>query len=246
MTSDHDFPTESGSSSQTSGQSSGQSSKPGLPTRDFDQFSKAASGLGLPMWSKAILVLAAVILAGVGFIQSSFWHKADNSKPVLAELDPNELAQRPIVKDFTITDDSGKAVKFSSFKGQVVILSFWASWCTPCLMELPTFADLQKKFEKRGFKVITVNIDDGEEGKKFAKDFWNKNQFPFASFFDPSKLASQQFEVEMLPSNFVIDRQGRQVFSSFGSNDWSTQTTMDTIEGLLQETDHDPTPDAGA
>ena len=217
-----------------------------MPTRDFDQFSKAVGGLGLPLWSKAILVLAAIILAGVGFIQSSFWHNSDNSKPVLAELDPNELAQRPLIKDFTITDDSGKAVKFSSFKGQVVILSFWASWCTPCLMELPTFADLQKKFEKRGFKVVTVNIDDGEEGKKFAKDFWNKNQFPFASFFDPSKLASQQFEVEMLPSNFVIDRQGRQVFSSFGSNDWSTQTTMDTIEGLLQETDHDPAPDAGA
>ena len=213
---------------------------------DFDSFAKTAGSFSLPIWGKAALVLAAVILAGVGFIQSSFWQKADNTKPALAELDPNELAQRPTLKDFTIVDDAGKSVKLSSLKGQVVILSFWASWCTPCLVELPTFGELQSKFAKRGLKIVPVNIDEGDEGKKFAKDFWNKNKFPFPSFFDPTKSVSEQFEVEMLPSNFVIDRQGRQVFSSFGSNDWSSQTTIDTIEGLLQEGDKDPAPDTGA
>lgn len=193
----------------------------------------------LPLWAKGALLVAVLVLASLGYLQSSFWQKPTFSKTGLAELDPAELAKRKPIKEFDLTDIDGKRASLADYKGNVVILSFWASWCTPCLVELPTFAELQKKYYDQGLRVVPVNIDEGNDGKQFARDFWRAKNFPFPSYFDTSKVLSQQFEVEMLPSNFVIDREGRLVFSSFGANDWSNPGTMEFIEGLLQESPDD-------
>jgi peroxiredoxin len=201
-------------------------------------------GFRLPLWAKALIILALVALASIGYFQSIVGQKPEISKPALAELDPGELAKRPVVKDFTLSDAEGKPVTLASLKGNVVILSFWASWCSPCITELPTFADLENKFQSRGLRIVPINIDEGDEGKTFAKEFWSRKKFPFPSYFDSTKNVAQQFEVEMLPSNFVLDRHGRLVFSSFGSNDWSSSESTDFIEGLLQESDKDPAPNS--
>lgn len=198
-----------------------------------------ASKWRLPAWAKLLLLVVLIGLASIGYLTSSLWQRGTDVTGQ-AETDPEELARRSTVKDFTLVDSQGSAKKFSDYKGNVVILSFWASWCTPCLIELPTFAELEKRFHDRGLRIVTVNVDEGDEGRNFAKDFWGKKNFPFPSYFDSSKILSQQFEVDMLPSNFVIDRQGRLVFSSFGANDWTSVKTLEFLDGLLKETDKDP------
>jgi thiol-disulfide isomerase/thioredoxin len=166
---------------------------------------------------------------------------ATTSQGPSVESDPEEIAKRPQVTDFILTDAEGKQKKLSDFRGNVVILSFWASWCTPCLVELPTFGEIEKRYNARGLRVIAVNVDEGDVGKTFAKDYWAKEKFTFGSYFDDGKKLSQQFDVEMLPSNFVIDRQGRLAFSGFGANDWSNPQTKDFVESLLQEKTGDAT-----
>lgn len=157
-----------------------------------------------------------------------------------AELDLEEMAKRPPVQNFILTDAKGEQKQLSDYRGNVVILSFWASWCAPCLVELPTFADLEKRFGDKGLRILPVNVDEGNEGQTFAADFWKKGQFPFPSFFDTNKALAQQFEIEMLPSNFVIDKQGRLAFSSFGSNDWGNEETVEFLANLLAEPNEDP------
>ena len=103
------------------------------------------------------------------------------------------------------------------------------------MVELPGFVDVEKKFRSRGLRVVTVNVDDGNDGKEFAKDFWTKNKFDFPRYFDMSKELSDKFKVDVLPANFVIDRQGRLAFAAMGANDWSSQQTSDDLESLLQE-----------
>ena len=204
------------------------------PTADFQK--SEASEFRLPSWLKGVLLAAVVVLASVGYYASKQATKPQLSPPEVAQVDPDEIAKRTPVQDFSVTDASGAQKKLSDFKGNVVILSFWASWCTPCLVELPTFAEIQKRFADRGLKVVAVNVDDdANEGKAFAHDFWEKKKFPFDTFFDPTKAVAQQFEVDMLPSNFVIDRAGRLVFSGFGANDWNSGETIEFIEQLLQE-----------
>ena len=121
------------------------------------------------------------------------------------------------------------------FNGHVLILSFWASWCSPCLVELPTFSQMQKKLKNQGLQVLAVNVEDGNDGKKFAEDFWARNKFDFFSFFDSTKALAESFQIDMLPSNFVIDKSGRLAFSGFGSTDWSSSQIVELIDGLLQE-----------
>jgi len=216
------------------------SSPSSAPTADYANDSAKHGGLQLPAWSRGGIFIALVALASVGYFTSAIFHK---SAPVVTgtiETDPQEIANRKNLPDFILTDADGKQKKLSDYRGNVVILSFWASWCGACLVELPTFAEIEKRLGDQGLRIIAVNVDEGDEGKTFAKDFWGKKKFAFPSFFDGQKALAQQFDVEMLPSNFVIDRQGRLAFSGFGANDWSNPQTVEFLEGLLQEKTGEP------
>ncbi len=187
------------------------------------------------MWAKIALLIALVALSSIGYMKSGYLPKSDVGSGPGFDSEVAALEKRQSVPDVSLIEADGKAHHLSEYKGSVVILSFWASWCTPCLVELPTFSEVEKKYRDRGLKVLTVNVDDGNEGKAFAQDFWTKKQFDFPRFFDTSKELSQKFAVEILPANFVLDRQGRLAFSAMGANDWSNSQTSDLIDGLLQE-----------
>lgn len=178
----------------------------------------------MPVSAKFALMLVLVFFASIGYLKSSFLQKPDFSKAKTAEQDstvsgtgapPTET--RTPAPDIVLTDADGKTKKLSDYRGQVVVLSFWASWCSPCLVELPTFAELKNKFKDQGLEIVPVNVDEGDVGRLFVKDFWPAKNFAFPSFFDPDRKLAEQFQVEILPSNFVIDRQGRIVFSGFGA-----------------------------
>ena len=193
------------------------------------------SGFQFPLWGKIALLIAAVSLAVIGYIKSGTLQKnADQSDD--EQESARTLESRQTVPDLTLVDADGKSQKLSDFKGQVVLVTFWAQWCAPCLVELPTFASLFEKYEKQGFKVLAVNVDEGTVGKDFARDLWKQKNFKYLSFFDEAKASAEEFGVEVLPANFVIDRKGLLAFSGFGANDWSTPETAEMIESLLGET----------
>ena len=185
--------------------------------------------------SKALMSLCVGVVFGGLYLTSSLRSKGITTKSNSYELDPSQVEKRKVLPDYIFTDAEGKTHKLSEYQGKVLILSFWASWCSPCLVEFPTFSQMQKKLSNGGLTVLAVNVEDGDDGKKFADDYWKKNKFDFMSFFDTSKELAQNFEVELLPSNFVIDKSGRLAFSGFGSTDWSSPQVLDLIEGLLQE-----------
>jgi peroxiredoxin len=191
----------------------------------------------LPLAAKVAILVAVFAMAAAGYYSSHGPAPGPQTAGSASgpESDADEIASRKPVPDFTLTDAGGSTKKLSDYHGNVVILSFWASWCGPCLEELPTFAEIERRFHDRGLRVLPVNVDDGDDGKAFAHDFWPKKNLPFPSFFDSTKELAQRFEIDMLPSNFVIDRQGRLAFSGFGANDWSSDQNIQFIDGLLQE-----------
>jgi len=196
---------------------------------------KTATGFDLPSWSKLALFIGLIALASIGYFSSGIFKKPTPLLTASQEADPEELTKRKILPDISLTEADGKQKKLADYHGNVVLLSFWASWCAPCLVELPTFAELEKRFLDHGLKVVAINVDEGDSARTFAKDFWAKKNFAFPSFFDPQKTVASQFEVDMLPSTFVIDRQGRIAFSGFGANDWSSPQTLEILESILSE-----------
>ena len=171
-----------------------------------------------------------------------FGQKATELETKPIEADPSEIAARETTAPFSLKSDDGKAVGFEAYKGNVVILSFWASWCAPCLVEMPTFVEVERKFSSRGLKVVAVNVDEDAEGRNSAHDFWKSKAFAFPNFFDLDRKLQEQFRIEMLPSNLVFDRQGRIAFKGFGANDWSNPQTQELLDQLLAEPAADAKP----
>ncbi len=107
--------------------------------------------------------------------------------------------------DFTLKSHSGKNLRLKEYKGQVVLLNFWASWCGPCREEMPLLEDLHKKYERLGFTVLAINVDeDSNKGLSLLKEV----PVSFPVVFDPESKITELFNVEAMPTTYLLDRDG--------------------------------------
>lgn len=127
--------------------------------------------------------------------------------------------------------DNGN-IKLSDFKGKVIYLDFWASWCIPCRKSFPWMSDLQKRYGNKGFKVIAVNLDQ-EQDK--ARAFLQKIPANFTVAFDPEGISATAFKVKGMPSTYLIDRTGKITFSHIGFREKEIPAMELKIKQLLKK-----------
>lgn len=108
--------------------------------------------------------------------------------------------------DFTLKSGSGRNLKLSEHRGEVVMINFWATWCGPCRQEMPLLNRLHEKYHKAGFTLFGVNIDD-KSGNALAMA--RKLGVAFPVLFDTEKRVSRLYDVEAMPSTLLIDRDGK-------------------------------------
>ena len=106
--------------------------------------------------------------------------------------------------EFTLTSVGGKEVKLSDLQGKVVLLDFWATWCTPCRSEMPIIELLHRQFKDKGLVVLGVDDEDAST----QNDFLEKSGFSFASLIEPRKQLTNQFHVSGIPTTVLIDQRG--------------------------------------
>ncbi len=130
----------------------------------------------------------------------------------------SQVSAAPGVPDFTLKDLDGQDESLGQFKGKVVLVNFWATWCAPCRIEIPWLMDLQEKYESQGFTVLGVAMD--EEGKSAVAPFVQKERFKLGSKSEPLNYpilignddASKKFGGLIgLPTTILISQDGRQV-----------------------------------
>jgi peroxiredoxin len=107
--------------------------------------------------------------------------------------------------NFTLKSNTGKNIKLSELRGQVVLLNFWASWCGPCRQEMPLLEKLQQRYSSLGFTVLGVNV---EEDSSIAKTLLKDIPVSFPILFDTQNAVSKQYQVSAMPSTVMIDRNG--------------------------------------
>jgi thiol-disulfide isomerase/thioredoxin len=108
--------------------------------------------------------------------------------------------------DLTLNDLDGKPRSLSDYVGKVVLVNMWATWCPPCVSELPTLNSFYKDYAMEGF--VMIGIDDGEE-LSVVKDYVTQKGLIFPIWLDPTYLSESAFNTQNLPSSFLIDRQGQ-------------------------------------
>jgi len=114
---------------------------------------------------------------------------------------------RKAAPEFALKDADGKTVRLSDYKGKVVLLDFWATWCGPCKIEIPWLKEFQRKFRDRGFEIIGVSMDD--EGWQVVKPFVAEVGINYRIVIGDDSIAQLYGGVEALPTTFVIDRDGK-------------------------------------
>lgn len=108
--------------------------------------------------------------------------------------------------DFTLRASTGKNLKLSEFRGQVVMINFWATWCAPCREELPHLDRLYQQYRKAGFALLGVNIDDNPRA---AQQMAEQLGVRFPVLFDATKQVSKRYDVDAMPTTLIVDRDGK-------------------------------------
>ena len=140
--------------------------------------------------------------------------------PLLGQLGqsaPGVAGQTAVAPEWSLQDVEGKKVCSADFKGKVVILDFWATWCGPCRTEIPTFIALQKQYAKQGLVVIGASVDEG--GADVVKPFARKLGINYPVVLADEKTQQAFGGIEAVPTTFIIDRQGQIVKEHLGFAD---------------------------
>jgi len=130
---------------------------------------------------------------------------------------------------FELTGPAGP-VSLQNYKGKVVFLDFWASWCPPCRKSFPWMNTLEKKYGRYGFTVVAINVD---KHQTMAEKFLSRTPAAFAIGYDPNGHVAQAYGLKVMPSSFLIDRNGNLVVEHKGFRDKDKKRLEDRIRKLL-------------
>ncbi len=150
---------------------------------------------------------------------------SDNNNQLLLIKEPKKI------DPFLILDSNGKEKLISNTDGKIILLNFWATWCPPCIKEIPALLKLKQKY-KNDLDIFFISVDFNFD--KTVPKFLKKNNFEKLSVFNDEKLLiSKKFEVKIMPTTIVVDKSFRKVSKVSGYVDWLSKDYLKFIEKLL-------------
>jgi len=134
--------------------------------------------------------------------------------------------------DFTLKSRSGKNLRLSDYRGQVVMVNFWASWCGPCRQEMPILEKMFKRYSKLGFVILGVNTEqDSSKANAYLRDI--KVSFPI--LYDTTSKVSKTYSVQAMPTTVIIDRNGKMRYLHAGYKSGYENDYKKQIKKLIRE-----------
>ena len=193
--------------------------------------------MGQNKWVRRILwiILILGITAGLvwmGLQRDKVSHTEPSANPSFSTeaVIPLPKEQRPAMEAISFQDAQGKSLTPASFAGQVVLINLWATWCPPCVAEMPDLDVLQQRWAAKNVKVIAISVDAG--GINRARSWLNKQGL---HALIPYSGGNEIVVTGQLPTSFLLDKQGRIAWMGVGMQDWTGPETRAALEGLLSE-----------
>ena len=148
-------------------------------------------------------------------------------------FDEKKSAVGYLAPDFSLRNLKGNYESLDSFRGQVVVLNFWATWCAPCRVEMPSFEKLYRRYRSEGVAVLAVTLDKNAGPK--IKSFVDEYELSVPILLDEKGEVERLYPSMTIPFTYVIDREGRVVARVDGAKNWKSNETFEAIEYLLKK-----------
>ena len=149
----------------------------------------------------------------------------------MKELDLIRPARAKLAEDFTLATPGGGTFKLSEHRGKVVMVNFWATWCPPCLEEMPAMERLYRQQKDAGFTLVAVSVDT--DPKKIAP-FVAEHKLTFTVGLDPRMDLANAYAVRALPSSFLVGRDGNLTALAIGPRHWDNDAAHSVVEGMTR------------
>jgi peroxiredoxin len=160
-------------------------------------------------------------------------HTPPGLDPLFGALGMHRPVEPMAAFDFTLPDLDGHPVRLREFSGKLVLLNFWATWCAPCLQEMPSMQRLYHTFKQTDFVLLAVSMD--RQGAQAAKPYTERLQLTFPVLLDHTNDVGRQYGVRGLPSTYLIDQDGRLLGAAIGARDWHRTEAKALIAGILRQ-----------
>lgn len=202
-------------------------------------------------------IFLGMVIGFIGFVAVSLWNRFDrpardlsttepsasmilpswpmppNFGPLFTALGLHQPARLSAAPDFTLQNLHGQPVRLRQFEGKLVFLNFWATWCAPCLVEMPSMERLYQTFKQTEFVLLAVSLDrqEGSAVESFVQDM----QLTFPILLDPTTEVGRSYGVRGLPTTYLIHPDGQLIGAAVGARDWARTEAKALIAGLLRQ-----------
>lgn len=133
---------------------------------------------------------------------------------------------------FSLKNLDGDSVRLEQLRGDYILLNFWATWCPPCINEMPSMEQLQQKYKGRGFQVVAISLD--KEPREKVAAFVARLKLTFPILLDPDGIVSEPYGANELPSTYILDPEGRVIAAAKGERDWFGEEAISYFDELLR------------
>jgi len=185
------------------------------------------------------LGLALTVLTGpAGWIKTAHSNSASNAPSVKGTID-RFFKTMGIIKlagiappvDIELGDLNGKTIRVSDFKGKIVLLNFWTTWCPDCRTEMPSMEKLHRHFKDREFVMLAINL---REPSKRVKSFYEEYKLSFTTLLDTRGQIGIRFGIRSIPTTFILNQKGGLIGKALGPREWDSEPALAMFEHLIQ------------
>lgn len=144
-----------------------------------------------------------------------------------------QLPVKPLAApDFTLPSLDGTETSLSSFRGKVVLLNFWATWCPPCRAEMPSMETLYRTLAPDGFEIVAVDMQESED---VVRNYITENGHTFPVLLDRTGATGRTYAVRGIPTSYLIGRDGMVLGMTVGGRDWMDPSVLEAVRSLLDD-----------
>jgi thiol-disulfide isomerase/thioredoxin len=180
-----------------------------------------------------LLMPIALGAAGLGFLQPDLFADTENREleRLFEEMGVLQIPPAADPVEIQLKDQNGRLTNLSEFRGKIVFVNFWTTWCLACVVEMPSMEKLHQKFKEKDFAMVGINL---QEADATVFKFLKEHQLTFATLLDSNGEVGAAFRIRGIPTTFILDKNGIIIGRAMGPREWDSRDSFALFEYLTE------------